>query len=76
MARLSDLPEWERQHHLSKIPALPDYGITPGVSGPLLNERRVAIVTTAGLHLLGIVRSTSARRTTASFQPMHRSPRW
>jgi len=53
MARLSDLPEWERQHHLSKIPALPDYGITPGVSGPLLNERRVAIVTTAGLHLLG-----------------------
>jgi D-proline reductase (dithiol) PrdB len=50
MARLSDLPEWERPHHLDKIKALPDYGSTPFASGPPLNERRVAIVTTAGLH--------------------------
>ncbi len=50
MARLSDLPEWERQHHLDKITALPDYGRTPFASGPALNQRRVAIVTTAGLH--------------------------
>lgn len=53
MARLSDLPEWERHHHLDKIGSLPDYGVTPKVDGPPLNERRVAIVTTAGLHLRG-----------------------
>ena len=53
MARLSDLPEWERHHHLDKISALPDYGVTPYVSGPPLNKRRVAIVTTAGLHVRG-----------------------
>jgi len=50
MARLSELPEWERSHHLDKISALPDYGATPFASGPPLNRRRVAIVTTAGLH--------------------------
>ena len=50
MARLTDLPEWERQHHLEKIRDLPDFGSTPFVSGPPLNERRVAIVTTSGLH--------------------------
>lgn len=51
MARLADLPEWERQHHLDKISALPDYGVVPFVAGPPLHQRRVAIVTTAGLHL-------------------------
>jgi len=51
MARLSELPEWERHHHLDKISALPDYGVTPYVGGPPLNKRRVAIVTTAGLHM-------------------------
>lgn len=50
MARLSDLPEWERPHHLEKIKALPDYGPTPFAPGPPLHRRRVAIVTTAGLH--------------------------
>ena len=50
MARLSDLPEWERPHHLDKIKTLPDYGPTPFAPGPPLNQRRVAIVTTAGLH--------------------------
>ena len=53
MARLTDLPEWERQHHLDKIRDLPDFGRTPFVSGPPLGERRVAIVTTSGLHLHG-----------------------
>jgi D-proline reductase (dithiol) PrdB len=50
VARLSDLPEWDRRNHLDKISALPDYGPTPFASGPPLNQRRVAIVTTAGLH--------------------------
>jgi D-proline reductase (dithiol) PrdB len=53
MARLSDLPEWERPHHLDKIKALPDYGPTPFAPGPPLARRRVAIVTTAGLHVRG-----------------------
>ena len=51
MARLSDLPEWERQHHLDKINELPDFGDTPFVAGPPLKQRRVAIITTAGLHV-------------------------
>jgi D-proline reductase (dithiol) PrdB len=50
MARLSDLPEWERRHHLDKVGELPDFGVTPFVHGPALSERRVAIVTTSGIH--------------------------
>lgn len=53
MARLTDLPEWEQQHHLGKIRELPDFGPTPFVSGPPLRERRVAIVTTSGIHARG-----------------------
>ena len=53
MARLSDLPEWERPHHLDKIKALPGFGATPFAPGPELARRRVAIVTTAGLHVRG-----------------------
>lgn len=51
MARLSDFPEWDRQHHLEKIRDLPDFGPTPFVAGPPLNARRVAIVTTSGMHV-------------------------
>lgn len=50
MARLSDLPEWERTHHLAKVRDLPDFGATPFAAGPPLAKRRVAIVTTSGLH--------------------------
>ncbi len=53
MARLSDLPEFERQHHLGKIKDLPDFGDTPFLSGPQLRERRVAIITTSGVHVRG-----------------------
>ena len=49
MARLSEMPEWEREHHLEKIRDLPDFGPTPWGQGPPLARRRVAIVTTAGL---------------------------
>ena len=49
MARLSELPAWEREHHLEKIRDLPDFGPTPWAPGPPLATRRVAIVTTAGL---------------------------
>lgn len=47
MARLSDLPDALAEHLL----ALPceDIGATPCASGPPLKERRVAIISTAGL---------------------------
>lgn len=53
MVRLADLPEWERKHMLEKIPALPKLGLAPWVAGPALSKRRVAIVTSAGVHLRG-----------------------
>jgi D-proline reductase (dithiol) PrdB len=53
VARLSELPEWERQHHLDKIRDLPDFGPPSFVAGPPLHRRRVALVTTSGLHVHG-----------------------
>ena len=53
MARLTDLPEWDRQRHLDRIRALPDFGPTPFVAGPPLAARCVAIVTTSGIHERG-----------------------
>jgi D-proline reductase (dithiol) PrdB len=51
MVRLADLPEWEREHLLGKIPALPRFATRPWVRGGPLSRRRVALITTAGLHL-------------------------
>lgn len=48
MARLSDLPESLRTHLLAL--ALPEFASTPFVNGPPLRGRRLAIVSTAGLH--------------------------
>lgn len=53
MVRLADLPEWEQKHMLDKIPKLKNFGIKAWVTGPVLTQRRVALVTTAGLHLRG-----------------------
>jgi D-proline reductase (dithiol) PrdB len=53
MARLTDFSAPEQEHHLQKIRDLPDFGTTPYVAGPPLNKRRVAIVTTSGLHAHG-----------------------
>lgn len=53
MARLADFSEAEQRHHLDKIRDFPDFGGTPFAAGPPLAQRRVAIVTTAGLHLRG-----------------------
>jgi D-proline reductase (dithiol) PrdB len=50
MARLTDFSESERKHHLDKIRELPEFGPTPLISGPPLHQRRVAIVTTSGVH--------------------------
>jgi D-proline reductase (dithiol) PrdB len=49
MVRLSDLTPADVQHLLSKD--CPRFETEPFVNGPKLGQRRVAIVTTAGLHL-------------------------
>lgn len=51
MVRLADLSAAEREHLRAKD--LPRYDATPWVEGPPLAERRVALVTTAGLHRVG-----------------------
>ena len=53
MARLTDFSATEREHHLQKIRELPYLGATPFVAGPPLGKRRVAIITTSGLHARG-----------------------
>jgi D-proline reductase (dithiol) PrdB len=53
MARWSDFPEWDQRRHLDRIRTLPEFGPPPIVPGPPVAERRVAIVTTAGLHERG-----------------------
>jgi D-proline reductase (dithiol) PrdB len=51
MVRLADLPETERDHHLERLKLLPDFPGSALKAGPPLELRRVAIVTTAGLHV-------------------------
>jgi D-proline reductase (dithiol) PrdB len=50
MVRLADLPEWDRQNMLMKVPTLPRLPGRPFVKGQALSTRRIAIVSTAGLH--------------------------
>ena len=51
MVRLTDLPSAEREGHLNRVATLPAFPATPMASGPALAKRRIALVTTAGLHL-------------------------
>ena len=48
MARLDELPEPLRSHIVSL--ECPEFESRPWVEGPPLNQRRIAIVSTAGLH--------------------------
>lgn len=52
MVRLSDLPEYEREHLLSKAlpPLQPSAWVSPAKP---LSELRIALITTAGLHFRG-----------------------
>jgi D-proline reductase (dithiol) PrdB len=50
MVRLADLPEVEREHHLDRVKQIPQMSPPRLVSGPPLSQRRVALITTAGLH--------------------------
>jgi len=63
MVRLSDLTPEDAAHLLSK--ECPRFDTEPFVGGPPLSGRRVAIVTTAGLHIAGhetfAMRDTSYR---------------
>lgn len=51
MVRLSDIPTVEAEHLISKV-CVP-FDTRPWVTGPPLSKRRVAIVTSAGLHRVG-----------------------
>ncbi len=48
MARLELMTEGQREH-LLKLPC-PSYESNPWVAGPPLNQRRVALISTAGVH--------------------------
>ena len=48
MARLDQMPEPMRSH-LAALPC-PTFAVHPWVAGPPLRQRRVAIISTAGLH--------------------------
>ena len=53
MVRLADLSDSDRDNMLKKIPTLPNFAGRPWVKGVPLKRRRVAVVTTAGLHTRG-----------------------
>ena len=48
MAKLEDMPENEQRALLNM--SMPTYKTRPWVTGPALKDRRIAAVTTAGLH--------------------------
>lgn len=50
MARLVDLGEWERELLLQMLKEIPDFKGQPWVAGSPLKRRRVAIITTSGIH--------------------------
>lgn len=53
MVRLADLSNFDREHMLKKVPTLPTFAGRPWARGPKLAQRRVAIISTAGLHVRG-----------------------
>ena len=53
MVRLTDLDQASREGMLKKVPTLPTFAGQPWASGAPLRKRRVAIVTTAGIHVRG-----------------------
>ena len=53
MVRLAALSATEQEHMLKKVPDLPRFPGRPWATGPAISRRRVAIVTTAGVHLRG-----------------------
>lgn len=50
MVRLADLPDWGREHLEKLWREAPRYDTDPWAAGPPLRQRRVALISTAGLH--------------------------
>jgi D-proline reductase (dithiol) PrdB len=50
MVRLTDLPDWERDHMLAKLADIPSFDSHPWVRPIPLETRRIALVTTSGVH--------------------------
>ncbi|MEQ1773457.1 MAG: glycine/sarcosine/betaine reductase selenoprotein B family protein [Burkholderiales bacterium] len=50
MPRLADLGEWERELLLQMLTEIPDFKGQPWIAGLPLKQRRVAIITTSGIH--------------------------
>ena len=50
MARLADLGEWEQELLLQMLDEIPAYSGQPWQSGAPLAQRRVALLTTSGIH--------------------------
>jgi len=53
MARLSDLSAGEREYLIGRLKDLQGFGTPACVKGPRLADRRIAIISTAGLHVAG-----------------------
>lgn len=53
MVRLADLAPSDQENMLKKVPTLPKFEKRHWARGPALAQRRVAIVSTAGLHARG-----------------------
>ena len=53
MVRLVDLTKSERDYLLGRVKDLAGFDGRPWVAGPSLNKRRVAIITTSGIHCDG-----------------------
>ena len=53
MVKLADVSEQERKHLLAKVSEYVGFTGNPWTPGPALSKRRVAIVTTSGIHRRG-----------------------
>lgn len=53
MVRLADLTQPEHEHLIAKTRELTGFDGRPWVTGPPLGRRRVAIITTSGIHRVG-----------------------
>ena len=53
MVLLADLAQLEREHLIAKNKELTGFDSRPWVTGPPLGRRRVAIITTSGIHRVG-----------------------
>ena len=63
MVRLADIPEWEREHMLDKIPVMPRFGLSPWVAG----RWRVCAAASLAACAVSVVTSAQAQSSAAPF---------